>query len=59
MLEEIQRDLTEVKQSMDKCWKIMQELMEAHEGEQHHAEEDSQRVTLPMFTHYTLFYTIS
>ncbi|CAL8274469.1 unnamed protein product [Lota lota] len=43
LLEDIQRDLTEVKQSLDKCWKIMQELLEAHKGNQRRAEEDSQK----------------
>ncbi|KAK0137784.1 GTPase IMAP family member 8 [Merluccius polli] len=39
LLEDIQRDLTEIKQSVDKCWKITQELMEAHKGnERRHAD---------------------
>ncbi|CAL8287935.1 unnamed protein product [Boreogadus saida] len=45
LLEDIQRDVTEMKQSLDKCWKVMLELLEAHRGGQRPAEEDSQRAT--------------
>ena len=41
LLEDIQRDMTELKQSLDKCCKVMQELLEAHRGGQRPAEEDS------------------
>ncbi|XP_056463921.1 uncharacterized protein si:ch211-214j24.15 [Gadus chalcogrammus] len=45
LLEDIQREVTEMKQSLDKCWKVMLELLEAHRGGQRPAEEDSQRAT--------------
>jgi len=43
LLEEIQRDLVEIKSSLAKCWNIMQELLAAHRGKQRHTEEDSQK----------------
>ena len=45
LLEDIQREVMEMKQSLDKCWKVMLELLEAHRGGQRPAEEDSQRAT--------------
>ena len=46
LLEEIQKDVTEMRQSLDKCWKVMQELLEAHRAGQRPAGGASPQATL-------------
>ena len=45
LLEEIQKDVTEMRQSLDKCWKVMQELLEAHRAGQRPAGGASPQAT--------------